>query len=89
MSKHEREWVGDPPPDPLESALKREQLANLQAEILILSQNDRELLRLRYVAELPLAEIAGVMGYSLNATKKKLYRLLAKLQNRLEVKYER
>ncbi len=88
-SKHEREWLGDPPPDPLESALKREQLANLQAEILKLSQNDRELLRLRYVAELPLAEIAGVMGYSLNATKKKLYRLLAKLQNRLEVKYER
>ncbi len=84
--KHERELLDDPPQDPLESALKQEQLAALQAEILKLSQNDRELLRLRYVAELPLAEIARVMGNSLNATKKKLYRLLAKLQNRLEVK---
>ena len=85
--KHERELLDDPAPDPLESALKQEQLAALQAEILKLSKNDRELLRLRYVAELPLAEIARVMGNSLNATKKKLYRLLAKLQNRLEVKY--
>jgi len=40
------------------------------------------------VAELPLAEIAKILGNSLNATKKKLYRLLAKLQNRLEVNYE-
>jgi len=86
--KHERDLLEDPLPDPLEKALHQEKLAALKAEIARLPEKEQELLRLRYVAELPLAEIAKILGNSLNATKKKLYRLLAKLQNRLEVNYE-
>lgn len=54
-----------------------------------LDDDERELLNLRYVAELKLGEIARVFGKSEDAVKKSLYRLLARLQQQLEAHDER
>ena len=54
----------------------------------MLTEDEQELIRLRYVAELPFAEIAGVLHKSEDATKKMLYRLLARLKSQLEAGHD-
>jgi len=49
-----------------------------------LTDEQQELLRLRYVADLSYAEIGDALGKSEEAAKKSLYRLLATLQERME-----
>jgi RNA polymerase sigma-70 factor (ECF subfamily) len=49
-----------------------------------LADHEQELLRLRYVADMSFAEIAALQGRKLDAVKKKLYRLLARLQAQME-----
>lgn len=49
-----------------------------------LDDGDRELIRLRYVAELSFAEMAEVLGKREDAVKKSLYRLLANLKSQME-----
>jgi len=70
--------------DLLQQVSAGERSAALQQIIRGLPANDRELLRLRYVAELSFAEMAAFLGRSEPATKKALYRLLGRLQSRLE-----
>jgi len=41
-------------------------------------------LRLRYVAELGFGEMASVLNKNVDAVKKSLYRLLARLQSQME-----
>jgi RNA polymerase sigma-70 factor (ECF subfamily) len=60
---------------------RREELRSLLRE---LPEDDRELLRLRYVGELDYAEIAGLLGRKTDAVKKATYRLLARLQSEME-----
>jgi RNA polymerase sigma-70 factor (ECF subfamily) len=49
-----------------------------------LSEEEQELIRLRYVAELPFGEIAKALHKSEDATKKMLYRLLRRLKSQME-----
>jgi RNA polymerase sigma-70 factor (ECF subfamily) len=53
-----------------------------------LNEDEQELIRLRYVAELSFAEIAKVLHKSEGATKKMLYRLLARLKSQMEAGHE-
>jgi RNA polymerase sigma-70 factor (ECF subfamily) len=65
-----------------------QQAARLLPVIRALSEDEQELIRLRYVAELSFAEIARAMRKSEGATKKMLYRLLARLKSQMEAGHE-
>lgn len=73
-------------PDLLKHAIKTERVAALRFCIGELSEKERELLRLRYVADLSFAEMAVLLKRNHEAVKKSLYRLLARLQSQLEEK---
>jgi RNA polymerase sigma-70 factor (ECF subfamily) len=53
-----------------------------------LAEEERELIRLRYVAELSFAEIAKALQRNEEAVKKSLYRLTARLKQELEADHE-
>jgi RNA polymerase sigma-70 factor (ECF subfamily) len=53
-----------------------------------LPEDEQELIRLRYVAELSFIEIAKALHKSEGATKKMLYRLLARLKSQMEAEHE-
>ncbi len=72
------------PGDLLQGAIQSERSAALAALIDALPETDRELIRLRYVAELNFSEIGRLLGRSEESSKKALYRLLARLQSQLE-----
>jgi RNA polymerase sigma-70 factor (ECF subfamily) len=50
-----------------------------------LPEEDRELLRLRFLANLSFPEIAHFLHRNEEATKKTIYRLVERLHNQLEV----
>jgi RNA polymerase sigma-70 factor, ECF subfamily len=64
-------------------AEKRLELQELAALIRNLDPDEQEIIRLRYVADLSFAEIAAALGKREDAVKKSLYRLLARLQDRI------
>ena len=70
--------------DLLQGAIRSERSATLARLIAALPEADRDLIRLRYVAELSFSEIGRLLGRSEDAAKKALYRLLARLQSQLE-----
>jgi RNA polymerase sigma-70 factor (ECF subfamily) len=49
-----------------------------------LKEADKELLRLRFVAELSFPQIGSVLDKNPEAVKKQVYRLLDRLKNQLE-----
>lgn len=63
----------------LDQVVAMDNLQNLAVVVNGLPEEEQELLRLRYAAELSLAEIAALQGRSLGAVKMSLYRLLARL----------
>jgi RNA polymerase sigma-70 factor (ECF subfamily) len=65
----------------VETSQRREHLRQL---VQALGEEERELIYLRYVAELSFAEIATVLHKKEEAVKKTLYRLIARLKSRLE-----
>ena len=65
-----------------------ERRSRLQEEVRRLPDSDRELLRLRYTAGMPVAEIAALFGRSEEAVKKSLQRLIGRLRSRMEVEHE-
>ena len=69
----------------VEKSQRREHLSRL---IQSLAKNERELIHLRYVAELSFAEIAKVLQKNEDAVKKKLYRLVARMKTELEADRE-
>lgn len=78
---------------PVHSDLADETESSQQEVILLgairaLTEDEQELIRLRYVAELSFAEIARALRKSEGATKKMLYRLLARLKSQLEAVHE-
>jgi len=78
---------------PSTSNLARDAETSQQNDILLrliraLPEDERELVRLRFVAELPFAEIARVLRMSEGAAKKKLYRLLARMKSQMEAGHE-
>jgi RNA polymerase sigma-70 factor (ECF subfamily) len=74
--------------DPLYEVIQSEQTADLSTLIQTLPEEDRELLRLRYLADMSFPEIAHLLHRNEEAVKKSIYRLLARLQTQLEVSNE-
>jgi RNA polymerase sigma-70 factor (ECF subfamily) len=68
----------------INNVIQLEQWAVLSKMMQALSAEERELLSLRYLADLKFAEIAHLLGANQVTVKKKLYRLLERLQNQLE-----
>jgi RNA polymerase sigma-70 factor, ECF subfamily len=84
------EVAGDLPvdDDPLSRAIQSEQATALSVLIQELPEEERELLRLRFLAEMSFPEIARFLHRSEDAVKKSTYRLLARLHSQLEVNNE-
>jgi RNA polymerase sigma factor (sigma-70 family) len=70
--------------DLLVQAVHADEIARLAALLRTLDEGERDLIRLRYVSELPFAEIAALLGRKEDTVKKSLYRLLARLQSQME-----
>ena len=68
----------------LQQVIKTERIATLSRLISTLSEDDQELIRLRYVAELSFADIGHLLDQKEDTVKKTLYRLLARLKVQLE-----
>ncbi len=84
---HEAELLSDGS-DPLASSIQSDQAEVVQALIKKLSEDEQELLRLRFIAELSYSDIARLSQKSEDAVKKSMYRLLARLQSQVEVNNE-
>jgi RNA polymerase sigma-70 factor (ECF subfamily) len=69
----------------VETSQRRERLSK---RIQALAEEERELIQLRYVAELSFAEIARTLQKNEDAVKKTLYRLFARLKQELEADHE-
>jgi RNA polymerase sigma-70 factor (ECF subfamily) len=74
--------------DPLNGVLQLEQLTVLSKLIQALPEDDRELLRLRFLAAMSFPELAHILRRNEGAVKKSIYRLLARLHRQLEVSNE-
>jgi len=74
--------------DPLSEVIQSEQVAALSKLIQALPEKDRELLRLRFLADMSYPEIAHFLHRNKEAVKKSIYRLLARLHTQLEVSNE-
>jgi RNA polymerase sigma-70 factor, ECF subfamily len=70
------------------SVIQLEQMAALSKLIQALPEEDRELLRLRFLATMSFPEIAHFLHRNEDAVKKSIYRLLARLHRELEVSNE-
>jgi RNA polymerase sigma-70 factor, ECF subfamily len=70
--------------DPLTQAIHAEKLDRLAQVVSRLPDEELELLRLRFSAELSFSEMAALLGRREEAVKKSVYRLLARLEIRLE-----
>jgi RNA polymerase sigma-70 factor, ECF subfamily len=64
----------------LQQVIKTERIKALSKLIEALPEEERELIRLRYVAELSFAEIGHLLRQKEDTVKKSLYRLLARLK---------
>jgi RNA polymerase sigma-70 factor (ECF subfamily) len=69
----------------LERIIKGQAYERLASLMKTLVDEERELIRLRYVAQLSFAEIAELMGRKEDAVRKSLTRLLERLSNQMEV----
>lgn len=69
---------------PLDAAFRRERQAEVQDALSRLPAMQREVLLLRFQEELPLAEIAVVVGAPVPTVKSRLYRALDALRKELE-----
>lgn len=72
------------PMDVAQLAAEHEEMERLAALVRQLDEDQRELIRLRYVAELSFREMAALLGRKEDAVKKSLYRLQARLKVRSE-----
>jgi RNA polymerase sigma-70 factor (ECF subfamily) len=74
-----------PAGEPLANIIRSERAEALLALIRELPEGERELLRLRYLAEMSFRDMACALKKNEDAVKKSLYRLLERLQRQLEV----
>ncbi len=70
--------------DALGTLIRAEELSRIRSIISHLDDEEQELIRLRYVADLSFAEIADLLGRREDAVKKSVYRLLARLKSQME-----
>ena len=73
--------------DLLAQVAQSDEIAELTALIHQLDDEAQELIRLRYTAGLPFAQIAAILGSNENTVKKSLYRVMARLQSQLEERH--
>jgi RNA polymerase sigma-70 factor (ECF subfamily) len=73
--------------DLLQQVIKTERIAALSVLIKALPEEEQELIRLRYVAELSFSEIGQLLGQKDETVKKTLYRLLARLKVQADKEY--
>ncbi len=74
--------------DPLSEVIQTDQAEALAKLIHALPEDERELLRLRFLAEMSFPEIAHLLQRNEAAVKKTIYRLLVRLHSQLEVTNE-
>jgi RNA polymerase sigma-70 factor (ECF subfamily) len=72
--------------DPLKELIQTDRLKELETQLTCLDEGERELLRLRFSAELSFAEMGLLLGQKENTVKKSLYRLLDRLGSQMEAK---
>jgi RNA polymerase sigma factor (sigma-70 family) len=72
--------------DPLKQVIQTERLYHLERQIAQLEEREREILRLRFSAELSFLEIGMLIGQKENTVKKSFYRLLDRLGSQMESK---
>jgi RNA polymerase sigma-70 factor, ECF subfamily len=70
--------------DLLSQAVKADEITRLTGLIRQLDEPDRELIGLRFTVGLPFARIALITGRNENTVKKSVYRILSRLESRLE-----
>jgi RNA polymerase sigma-70 factor (ECF subfamily) len=75
-------------PGPSEAARRREQHDRVRTAIARLTPNEREVLVLRYLEELPASEVAAVLKVSEEAAKKRVLRALKQLRTELDTGME-
>lgn len=68
----------------LQQIIKTERISSLSKLIGSLPDDEQELIRLRFVADLSFAEIGHILGQKEDTIKKSIYRLLARLKAQLE-----
>lgn len=68
----------------IQERMKTDHTLDLSRLIKSLPEEEQELLRLRFVAQMRFREIASLIGKNESAVKKSIYRLLARLQSQLE-----
>ncbi len=68
-------------PDPSDEIARMDEITQLRRLVLSLPEEEQELIHLRYVAELPFADMAIILKKREDAVKKSLYRLQARLQS--------
>jgi RNA polymerase sigma-70 factor (ECF subfamily) len=74
--------------DPLSTLIQTEETQRISKFIHLMDEQDQELLRLRFVAELNFGEIAKLINSNMEATKKRFYRLLTQLRQQLELDHD-
>ena len=70
--------------DLLGQIILNEDLSHLRSLIQDLTREEQDLIYLRYLVGLSYAEIAEVVGKSMEAVKKSVYRLLARIKSQME-----
>ena len=68
----------------LENLIQSDRIAELAEQIALLPDDQQELIRLRYLAELSFAEMGKVLHKKANTVKKSLYRVMERLKYQLE-----
>lgn len=81
-------WADSDDRDPLSEVIRSERVTTLSKLIADLPEDERELLRLRFLCEMTYSEIAQVLRRSESAVKKATHRILARLHAQMEVFYE-
>jgi len=80
--------LADPSPDPQEQAAQADEIDGLRELIRALPEKEQELIRLRFAAGLTYSEMAPLLKRNEDAIRKRLSRLLARLQNQMDGKDE-
>jgi len=70
--------------DALGALIQNEELIRLRSLIKKINDDERELIRLRYVADLSFVEMGELLGKREDAVKKSVYRLLERLKGQME-----
>jgi RNA polymerase sigma-70 factor (ECF subfamily) len=71
--------------DPLDGIIKEQSYEKVSALLKTLKDDERELIRLRYVVDLSFVEIAALLGRKEEAVRKSLNRILERLYSQMEV----